>query len=106
MKVSVETMVPCLFGVLTVLDKQQAIQRSSGEDNEGASWGMSAVEMGLNRMAAMGIGLAAIKADSGDQPKPFWNLDNAPGGQDKAASAGEDGKEGGEKKKEKKRIGF
>jgi 6,7-dimethyl-8-ribityllumazine synthase len=55
MKVSVENMMPVIFGVLTVLDKEQAILRSTGETNEGLSWGMSAVEMGLNRMQAMGM---------------------------------------------------
>lgn len=55
MQVSTDTMVPCLFGVLTVLDKEQAIKRSSGETNEGAHWGKSAVEMGLTRMSALGF---------------------------------------------------
>jgi len=57
MQVSLETLVPCIFGVLTVLDKQQAIVRSTGEKNEGLSWGSSAVEMGLNRMSALGVGV-------------------------------------------------
>lgn len=35
MQVSLESLVPCLFGVLTVLDKQQAIDRSFGPKNEG-----------------------------------------------------------------------
>ena len=48
-------MVPCIFGVLTVLNKQQAVVRSSGSTNEGISWGRSAVEMGLARMSAMGM---------------------------------------------------
>jgi len=82
MKVSVETMVPCLFGVLTTLDKEQAIKRSSGDGNEGVHWGTSAVEMGLNRMAAMGVGGHSIKADS-ETKRPFWNLDNANAGVEK-----------------------
>lgn len=52
---SLDTLVPCLFGVLTVLNKQQAITRSTGATNEGLSWGRSAVEMGLSRMAALGM---------------------------------------------------
>jgi hypothetical protein len=48
-------MVPCIFGVLTVLNKAQAIARSTGASNEGLSWGRSAVEMGLHRMAALGM---------------------------------------------------
>lgn len=54
MNVQIETMTPCLFGVLTVLNKDQAIKRSVGKENEGLSWGKSAVEMGLARMSAMG----------------------------------------------------
>lgn len=61
-QVSVDTFVPTIFGVLTVLNKEQAIQRSTGEGNEGLHWGKSAVEMGLARMTAMGIGGRAIKA--------------------------------------------
>jgi len=52
--VSCDSLVPCIFGVLTVLNKEQAITRSTGTKNEGLSWGTSAVEMGLNRMAALG----------------------------------------------------
>ena len=55
MQVSLDTMVPCIFGVLTVLNKQQAITRSTGASNEGISWGRGAVEMGLHRMAALGM---------------------------------------------------
>lgn len=49
MQVSIDSMIPVIFGVLTVLDKQQAVVRSTGEKNEGLSWGKSAVEMGLVR---------------------------------------------------------
>jgi len=56
MQVSLESYVPCIFGVLTVLNKEQAIVRSTGTHNEGLSWGKSAVEMGLNRMSALGMG--------------------------------------------------
>jgi len=65
MQVSLSTMIPCLFGVLTVLDKEQAVKRSTGLHNEGLSWGTSAVEMGLARMAAMGM-VAAAKGSPGD----------------------------------------
>lgn len=54
MNVAIETFTPCLFGVLTVLNKEQAIVRSTGDKNEGEHWGKSAVEMGLARMSAMG----------------------------------------------------
>lgn len=56
MQVSLETLVPVIFGVLTVLDKEQAIVRSVGDKNEGLSWGKTAVEMALARMSALGIG--------------------------------------------------
>jgi 6,7-dimethyl-8-ribityllumazine synthase len=49
MKVQLDSGVPCLFGVLTVMNLQQAIVRSTGEANEGISWGNSVVEMGLLR---------------------------------------------------------
>ncbi len=66
MQVSLETMVPCIFGVLTVLNKEQAIARSTGAKNEGLSWGSTAVEMGLARMSALGLGSAnAQKASQG-----------------------------------------
>jgi len=49
MQVGLEFSLPCLFGVLTVLNKEQAIKRCSGNSNEGISWGKTAVEMGLLR---------------------------------------------------------
>lgn len=55
MQVSLDSFVPVLFGVLTVLNKDQAIKRSTGTHNEGLSWGQSAVEMGLARMSALGL---------------------------------------------------
>jgi 6,7-dimethyl-8-ribityllumazine synthase len=39
--------VPVIFGVLTCLTEQQALDRSVGPKNEGYGWGMAAVEMGL-----------------------------------------------------------
>lgn len=64
MKVSLDSYVPCVFGVLTVLNKEQAIARSTGEGNEGLNWGMSAVEMGLARMSAMGMDKRSGPSDS------------------------------------------
>lgn len=57
MQVQLESFVPLIFGVLTVLNKEQAIVRSTGTHNEGISWGKTAVEMGLARMSALGIGI-------------------------------------------------
>ena len=63
MQVGLETYVPCIFGVLTVLNKQQAIDRSTGSHNEGLSWGITAVEMALARMSALGMGKMKLKDD-------------------------------------------
>lgn len=63
MQVSLETYVPCIFGVLTVLNKDQAVTRSTGTGNEGLSWGKSAVEMGLARMSALGMDKAVKKTE-------------------------------------------
>jgi 6,7-dimethyl-8-ribityllumazine synthase len=63
MQVGLESLVPCIFGVLTVLNKQQAIDRSTGSHNEGLSWGKTAVEMGLARMSALGMGKMKLKDD-------------------------------------------
>eukprot|EP01036_Dinobryon_divergens_P023464 gene23464-31813_t len=71
MSVSLESYVPCIFGVLTVLNKEQAIARSTGESNEGLSWGRSAVEMGLARMSAMGMDK---KAKESSKQTPFVNF--------------------------------
>lgn len=71
MQVSLDTYVPCLFGVLTVLNKEQAIVRSQGPKNEGTHWGLSAVEMGLNRLSALGMDKKPSESDKpGD---PFLN---------------------------------
>ena len=55
MQVSVDSFVPCIFGVLTVLNKEQAVKRCTGKSNEGLGWGSAAVEMGLARMSALGM---------------------------------------------------
>lgn len=70
MQVSLESYVPCIFGVLTVLNKDQAVVRSTGTGNEGLSWGKSAVEMGLARMSALGMGKQQSKV-AGEGPSPF-----------------------------------
>jgi 6,7-dimethyl-8-ribityllumazine synthase len=102
MQVSIDSYIPCIFGVLTTLDKDQAIKRSTGKDNEGLSWGKSAVEMGLTRMSALGIAGRSLKSD--DQTKPYWNLDNknsvTKNGTEKAEDEDED--EG----KKRRKIGF
>ena len=77
MKVSVDSFIPCIFGVLTVLDKDQAIKRSTGDTNEGVHWGKSAVEMGLARMTAMGLGGRSLQSDK--QKTDFVNFEERTG---------------------------
>ena len=64
MQVGLESYVPIVFGVLTVYNKEQAIVRSTGTKNEGLGWGKTAVEMGLARMSAMGMGIKSKTDDS------------------------------------------
>jgi len=59
MNVGIQTNVPVTFGVLTCLDEQQVIKRSTGDSNHGYDWGKTAVEMALLRGEAIGKG--AIK---------------------------------------------
>jgi 6,7-dimethyl-8-ribityllumazine synthase len=47
MRLNVETSTPVIFGVLACLSEEQAIARSTGENNHGYGWGQSAVEMAL-----------------------------------------------------------
>lgn len=47
MRVALDTGVPVIFGVLTCLNEQQAVARSTGQNNHGYFWGKTAVEMGL-----------------------------------------------------------
>ncbi len=52
MRVSLDTGVPVIFGVLTVLDDGQARARAgleAGSHNHGEDWGLAAVEMGFKR---------------------------------------------------------
>ncbi|KAJ2330557.1 lumazine synthase [Coemansia sp. RSA 2681] len=56
MRVGLETGVPVVFGVLTCLTEEQAMQRAGigrGADkghNHGTDWGSAAVEMALLRL--------------------------------------------------------
>ncbi|KAL2157425.1 hypothetical protein VTH06DRAFT_6117 [Thermothelomyces fergusii] len=54
MRVSLDTGVPVIFGVLTVLNEEQAKARAgliAGSHNHGEDWGLAAVEMGVKRRA-------------------------------------------------------
>lgn len=56
MSVNLQTNLPVIFGVLTCLTEEQVKARSSEGNNHGYDWGKTAVEMGLLRQAAMGVG--------------------------------------------------
>lgn len=47
MRVGLDTGVPVIFCVLTCQTEQQAIARSTGDNNHGYFWGKTGVEMGL-----------------------------------------------------------
>lgn len=52
MRVQLDTGVPVIFGVLTVLSEDQAKARAGvlgGSHNHGEDWGLAAVEMGVKR---------------------------------------------------------
>ncbi|KAE9570271.1 6,7-dimethyl-8-ribityllumazine synthase [Colletotrichum fructicola] len=54
MRVQLDTGVPVIFGVLTVLNDDQAQARAgitSGGHNHGEDWGLAAVELGVKRKA-------------------------------------------------------
>ena len=54
MRVSLDTGVPVIFGILTVLSEDQALSRAGvlvGGHNHGEDWGLAAVEMGQKRKA-------------------------------------------------------
>jgi 6,7-dimethyl-8-ribityllumazine synthase len=54
MRVQLDTGVPVIFGVLTVLTEEQAKARAgvtSGSHNHGEDWGLAAVELGSKRKA-------------------------------------------------------
>lgn len=52
MRVQLDTGVPLIFGLLTVLTEDQAKARAGimeGSHNHGEDWGMAAVELGVKR---------------------------------------------------------
>jgi 6,7-dimethyl-8-ribityllumazine synthase len=52
MRVQLDTGVPLIFGLLTVLDEEQAKARAGvigGSHNHGEDWGAAAVELGVKR---------------------------------------------------------
>lgn len=54
MRAQLDLQVPVIFGVLTVLNDEQAKARAgllSGSHNHGEDWGLAAVELGVKRSA-------------------------------------------------------
>ncbi|OAA53771.1 dimethyl-8-ribityllumazine synthase [Niveomyces insectorum RCEF 264] len=54
MRVQLDTGVPVVFGLLTVLNETQGLARAgvvAGSHNHGEDWGLAAVEMGVKRKA-------------------------------------------------------
>ncbi|CAK7568104.1 MAG: lumazine synthase [Sporothrix epigloea] len=54
MRVQLDTGVPVVFGLLTVLNEKQGLQRAGvieGSHNHGEDWGLAAVEMAVKRKA-------------------------------------------------------
>ena len=54
MRVQLDTGVPVIFGLLTVLNEKQGLARAGvieGSHNHGEDWGSAAVEMGVKRAA-------------------------------------------------------
>lgn len=52
MRVQLDTGVPLIFGLLTVLNEEQAQARAGvigGSHNHGEDWGLAAVELGVKR---------------------------------------------------------
>jgi 6,7-dimethyl-8-ribityllumazine synthase len=52
MRVQLDTGCPLIFGLLTVLNEDQATARAgitSGSHNHGEDWGLAAVELGVKR---------------------------------------------------------
>lgn len=98
MDVALDTNVPVIFGVLTVLNKEQAVVRSTGKTNEGLSWGKSAVEMGLARRSALGLDGRSLREDEEQTTSAFVNFhpDPVPKGNGKVEKAEE--KKAGSKK--------
>jgi len=78
MTVGLQTATPVIFGVLTCLNEEQVISRSTGTSNHGEDWGKTAVEMALlrtealgmkDKMGSMGFGNSSDDKESGDGKK-------------------------------------
>ena len=88
MNVGLQTTVPVVFGVLTCQNDEQVKVRSTGKNNHGISWGMTAVEMALLRNEALGktggggggLGFATDLANKGNEGGGGGGLGGGGGG--------------------------
>jgi 6,7-dimethyl-8-ribityllumazine synthase len=89
MNVGIQTNTPVIFGVLTCLNEDQVIARSSADNNHGYDWGKTAVEMALlkgeatgamggKKGSGMGFATAAALETSGSSGEP-GKRDKGPG---------------------------
>jgi 6,7-dimethyl-8-ribityllumazine synthase len=88
MDVSLITNIPVIFGVLTCNTDQQVLDRSTGVNNHGTSWGRSAVEMALLRKEALGGAKRASLGFNEASPQPPQQIQGKSGAE-KAAFEGD-----------------
>jgi hypothetical protein len=67
-QVSLDTLVPCIFGVVKSLHEVQNPGEQVSYVEEGLRFGTAAVEMGLHRLAALGGGRRASPGDDSSVP--------------------------------------
>ncbi|GJD08445.1 6,7-dimethyl-8-ribityllumazine synthase [Galdieria sulphuraria] len=54
MEIGITSNIPVVYGVLTCLTEEQAVARSSGDDNHGIAWAKTAIEMGNLKLSQFG----------------------------------------------------
>ncbi|GJQ09807.1 hypothetical protein GpartN1_g1598.t1 [Galdieria partita] len=54
MEIGITSNIPVVYGVLTCLTEEQAIARSSGDENHGIAWAKTAIEMGNLKLSQFG----------------------------------------------------
>jgi 6,7-dimethyl-8-ribityllumazine synthase len=68
MQVQLDTGVPCAFGVLATLDREQAQARSGPKNNRGAAAAAAAIEMANVLRALQDVDAEDTAADRGEEP--------------------------------------
>lgn len=80
MSVQLQTATPIVLGVLTCLNENQVVSRSTGDNNHGVDWGKTAVEMALLRRDAFGKGKKGTMGFGNVVPVPDKSRDQKKGG--------------------------